>query len=117
MRRTGGRGADVAFEAVGIAPTVQTAMACLRKGGQLTLVGILAAKVEFPMQTVVTRELTVNSSYISCGEYPACLDLMARGAIDVDPLISAVAPLADGPSLVPAAARGNEGLMKVILEP
>ena len=58
MRRTGGRGADVAIEAVGIAPTVQTAAACLRKGGQLTLVGLLAAKVELPMQAIVTRELT-----------------------------------------------------------
>ena len=42
FRRTGGRGADLAFEAVGIATTVQLAMACIRKGGQLTLVGNLA---------------------------------------------------------------------------
>jgi L-iditol 2-dehydrogenase len=117
MRRSGGRGADVALEAVGIAPTVQTALACLRKGGQLTLVGLLAAKVELPMQTIVTRELTVNSSYISCGEYPACLDLMARGAIDVQPLISAVAPLADGAKWFERLHAGNEGLIKVILEP
>jgi L-iditol 2-dehydrogenase len=117
MRRTGGRGADVSFEAVGIAPTVQTAAACLRKGGQLTLVGLLAAKVEMPIQTVVTRELTVNSSYISCGEYPACLDLMARGAINVEPLISAVAPLADGAAWFGRLHAGNEGLIKVILEP
>jgi L-iditol 2-dehydrogenase len=117
MRRTGGRGADVAIEAVGIAPTVQTGIACLRKGGRLTLVGLLAAKVELPTQTIVTRELTVDSSYISCGEYPACLDLMARRAINVEPLISGVAPLADGPAWFERLHAGNEGLMKVILEP
>ncbi len=117
MRRTDGRGADIALEAVGIAPTVQTALACLRKGGQLTLVGLLAAKVELPMQAIVTRELTVNSSYISCGEYPACLDLMARGTIDVEPLIHAVAPLADAPAWFKRLHKGNEGLIKVILEP
>jgi L-iditol 2-dehydrogenase len=117
MCRTGGRGADAAIEAVGLAPTVQTAAACLRKGGQLTLVGLLAAKVELPIQTIVTRELTVNSSYISCGEYPACLDLMARGAIDVEPMISAVAPLADGAAWFQRLQTGNEGLIKVILEP
>jgi L-iditol 2-dehydrogenase len=117
MRRTEGRGADIALEAVGIAPTVQTAVACLRKGGQLTLVGLLAAKIELPMQAIVTRELTLSSSYISCGEYPACLDLMARGTIDVEPLISAVAPLADAPAWFERLHAGNEGLIKVILEP
>ena len=117
MRRTGGRGADVSLEAVGIAPTVQTAVACLRKGGQVTLVGLLAAKVELPMQTIITRELTINSSYISCGEYPACLDLMARSAINVEPLMSAVAPLADGAAWFARLHAGNEGLIKVILEP
>jgi L-iditol 2-dehydrogenase len=117
MRRTGGRGADVALEAVGIARTVQTGVACLRKGGRLTLVGLLAEKVELPTQTIVTRELTVDSSYISCGEYPACLDLMARRTIDVEPLISAVAPLADGAKWFERLHAGNEGLIKVILEP
>jgi L-iditol 2-dehydrogenase len=117
MRRTGGRGADVSLEAVGIGPTVQLAAACLRKGGRLTLVGLLASKVELPMQTIVTRELTINSSYISCGEYPACLDLIARGTIDVEPLISAVAPLADGPAWFRRLHDGGDGLIKVILEP
>jgi L-iditol 2-dehydrogenase len=117
MQRSGGRGADVAFEAVGITPTVQLAAACLRKGGQLTLVGLLAKSVPLSMQTIITRELTVNTSYISCGEYPACLDLIARRAIDVEPLMSAVAPLADGPAWFQRLHAGNEGLIKVILEP
>lgn len=117
MQRTGGRGADVAFEAVGVGPTVEIATTCLRKGGEFTLVGILAKSVNFPIQTVVTRELTVNSSYISCGEYPACLDLIARGAINVEPMLSAVAPLADGPAWFQRLHAANEGLIKVILEP
>lgn len=117
MQRTDGRGADVALEAVGIAPTVQLAAACLRKGGQMTLVGLLAKSVSLSMQTIVTRELTINSSYISCGEYPACLELISRRTIDVDPLMSAVAPLADGPGWFQRLHAGNEGLTKVILEP
>ena len=116
MRRTGNRGADVAVEAVGIAPTVRTAMDCLRAGGQLTLVGLLAPKVDFAIQTAVVRELTVSGSYCSQGEYPACLDLMGRGVINVNPLISAVAPLADGAAWFHRLHAGNEGLMKVILE-
>lgn len=117
LRRTSDRGADAAFEVVGITPTTQTAVACLRKGGQLTIVGNLAPKVELPLQDAISRELTINMAWISCGEYPACLDLMARGMVNVAPLISATAPLADGPTWFKRLQAGKEGLMKVILQP
>jgi L-iditol 2-dehydrogenase len=117
LRRTGGRGADLAYEVVGISTTVKTAVACLRKGGQLALVGNLSPHVDLPLQAAVTRELTLHGSCASCGEYPACLDLMARGAIDVGPLISAVAPLVEGPAWFRRLKAGGEGLMKVILKP
>jgi L-iditol 2-dehydrogenase len=117
LKQTGGRGVDVAIEAVGLTPTVQTAVASLRKGGQLTLVGNFAPKVELPLQAVVTRELTLNGSCASCGEYPACLNMLAKGTIDVDSLTSAVAPLEEGPSWFKRLYEGKEALMKVILEP
>ncbi len=117
LHRTGGRGADLAMEAVGATTTVQLAMAALRKGGQLTLVGNLAAQIEFPLQAAVTREITINGSCASRGEYPACLDMIARGRIRVEPLVSAVASLNDGPQWFERLHRGGEGLMKVVLEP
>ena len=103
LRRTGGRGADLAVEVVGATATVELAMACLRKGGQLTLVGNLAPQVEFPLQAAVTREITINGSCASRGEYPACLEMIARGRVQVAPLVSAVAPLSDGPQWFAAA--------------
>ena len=117
LQRTAGRGADLAFEVVGLAPTVQTAIASLRKGGQLTLVGNLAAQVEFPLQAAVTRELNVNGSCASCGEYPDGLDLMARGTINVAPLISATAPLSAGAEWFQRLQNAKDGLLKVILKP
>lgn len=117
LRLTTGRGADVAIEAVGITPAVQLAAACLRRGGRLTLVGNLSPKVELPLQAVVTRELTLYGSCASCGEYPVCLDLLARQAVDVDPLISAIAPLEEGASWFRRLKSGDEALLKVVLEP
>ena len=114
---TGGRGADVAFEVVGITPTLELATRCLRKGGALTLVGNLAPKTEFLLQSAVTRQLTLYGSCASCGEYPACLDTMARGTINVQALISAVAPLSEGAAWFQRLYEGEPGLMKVILEP
>jgi L-iditol 2-dehydrogenase len=117
LNRTDGRGADAAIEVVGISQTIQTAIASLRKGGTLTLVGNFSPMVELPLQTVVMRELTVNGSCASCGEYPACLDLLARETILVDPLISAVVPLADGARWFQTLYKGESGLLKVVLKP
>jgi len=51
--RTSGRGADVAVEAVGATEPIQTAIAALRKGGALTLVGNIAPKIELPLQMCI----------------------------------------------------------------
>jgi L-iditol 2-dehydrogenase len=114
---TGGRGTDVAFEVVGISPTVTLATQSVRKGGTLTLVGNLAPRTDLLLQAVVTRELTLFGSCASSGEYGACLDMIARKAINVDALISAIAPLSEGASWFERLYAGEPGLMKVILEP
>jgi L-iditol 2-dehydrogenase len=66
----------------------------------------------------VTRELTVYGTCSSAGEYPLCLDLIAKGAIRVEPMISAVAPLDDGIAwFKKLSAKDGGKYMKVILRP
>jgi len=117
MEWTEGRGADSVFEAVGIPATVDLAVRSARKGGVVTLVGNVAPLVEFPLQVCVTRELSIYGSCASCGEYPACLEALAKGEIDVAPLLSAVAPLAEGPQWFQRLHQREPGLIKVILQP
>lgn len=117
LKLTDNLGADIAFEVVGITPTIKMAVAVLRKGGSLTLVGNLSPTVEWPLQAIVTREISVYGSCISCGEYPACLEMMARQTINVDALISATAPLAEGPAWFKRLYDKEPGLLKVILVP
>ncbi|PIE35760.1 galactitol-1-phosphate 5-dehydrogenase [candidate division KSB3 bacterium] len=114
---TDNRGATIAVECVGNTAAVNTAISSLRKGGSLTLVGNLASTVEFPLQAAVTRQIRIQGSCSSCGEYPACLDMIARGTIDVDVLKSQVAPLAEGASWFERLYNKEPGLMKVILVP
>ena len=115
--RTGGRGADIAVEAVGIDQTVRTAVDCVRKGGAVTLVGNVSPRVELLLQAAVTRELSLYGSAASCGEYPDCLDLMQRGTVRVEAIISAVAPLSEGATWFQRLRDGEKGLVKVILVP
>ncbi|OPZ19013.1 MAG: D-arabitol-phosphate dehydrogenase [candidate division BRC1 bacterium ADurb.BinA364] len=117
MDWTGGRGADVAFEVVGATAPLRTAIACVRKGGSVGLVGNISPGVEMPLQAVVTRQIALFGSCSSCLEYPACLNAIARGAIDVDAMMSAAAPLEEGPAWFKRLKSGEPGLMKVVLRP
>jgi L-iditol 2-dehydrogenase len=115
--RTSGRGADIAFEAVGVGAAVQTALESVRKGGRLVLVGNITPKVDLALQSAVTREIALFGSCASQGEYPACLDLIAAGKVTPDSLISAKAPLSEGASWFQRLYNREPGLMKVVLQP
>lgn len=114
---TDDQGTDIAMEVVGNTAAVNTALSSLKKGGALTMVGNLAATVDFPLQEVVTRQISVTGSCSSCGEYPACLEMIARGSINVDALMSGVAPLSEGAGWFDRLYKQEQGLMKVILQP
>jgi threonine dehydrogenase-like Zn-dependent dehydrogenase len=80
-------------------------------------VGNLKTTVDFPLQSVVTRQISLYGSCASSGEYPDCLDMIAKGKADVESFISAVAPLSEGASWFSRLYKGEAGLMKVILRP
>jgi L-iditol 2-dehydrogenase len=115
--RTAGRGADAVLEAVGSTAPIQTAIAAVRKGGVVTLIGNFSATIELPLQQVVTRQIRLQGSCASAGEYPKCIELMASGAIRVDNLISACTPLEDAAAWFDRLYRHEPNLMKVIVQP
>jgi L-iditol 2-dehydrogenase len=114
---TSGRGADVAMECVGTTAPVKLALDSVRKGGCVTLIGNVAPTVELGLQSTVTRQIRLQGSCASSGEYPESISLMSRGSIRVEPLISAVAPLEDGASWFHRLYEREPGLLKVVLEP
>jgi L-iditol 2-dehydrogenase len=117
QKRTEGRGADVALECVGITDAIGLAIESVRKGGAVTLVGNVAPKIELALQSVVSRQIRLQGSCASCGEYPECIAMMADGCIRVEPLISAVAPLEDGARWFQRLYDREPGLLKVVLAP
>ena len=117
LEGTGGRGADVAIECVGAEAPIHTAISSVRKGGSVVLVGNVSPRVALPLQEVVSRQIRLQGSCASSGEYPLVIDLMATQEIRVEPLISAVAPLSEGPLWFDRLYRREPNLMKVILRP
>ncbi|WP_113926202.1 galactitol-1-phosphate 5-dehydrogenase [Cognataquiflexum aquatile] len=114
---THNRGADVAFEAVGVSATIKMAIENVRKAATVTLVGNISPKVEIPLQAVVTREVRLQGSCAIAGEYGIVLELIEKGLVDVDSLLSATAPLEDGADWFRRLYAKEPGLNKVILQP
>lgn len=116
-RLTGGAGVDVAVEAVGRNETASAAIESVRKGGTVVLVGNISPEVTLPLQKVVTRQIRLQGSCASAGEYPQAMELLATGAIQVKPLITAIAPLHDGPQWFERLHARERNLIKVVLTP
>jgi L-iditol 2-dehydrogenase len=114
---TGGRGVDLALEAVGRTETVAAAIDCTRKGGTVALIGNIQPEVRLPLQKVVSRQIRLQGSCASSGEYPQAIDLIAAGKIVVGPLITAIAALEEGPRWFERLHAREPNLMKIILTP
>jgi L-iditol 2-dehydrogenase len=112
-----GAGVDVAMEAVGVQATVALAISSVRKGGTVVLVGNVSPEVTIPLQTVVTRQLRLQGSCASAGEYPKAIELVTNHDIRVQPLITAVAPLEEGPRWFERLHAREPNLMKIVLTP
>jgi len=114
---TNGIGVDTVAEAVGRTESIATSIDSVRKGGTVILVGNITPEVKIHLQKVVSRQLHLQGSCASAGEYPRAIELMSKGEIRVKPLITAVAPLAEGPRWFERLYAREPNLMKVVLTP
>lgn len=117
LTQTNGVGVDIAVEAVGKTESVQAAIDNVRKGGSAVLVGNISPQVSLPLQKVVTREIRLQGSCASAGDYPRAIELVSSGTIRVKPLITATAPLDDGPQWFERLYAREPNLMKIVLTP
>lgn len=89
---TGGRGVDVAFEALGRPETFVQAVESVRDGGRAVMVGIAPAGVTAPVEItrVVRRKIQILGSYgaRTRTDVPLILNLAQRGALQLDRLVT-----------------------------
>ncbi len=113
---TGGKGADIAFEAVGMTATVQQAMSCLRPGGTCVWVGNSQKDIQIDMQASVTRELRVWGSYIyTHDEFGQALKVLLDKRIDIRPIISRIVTLPEAAAMFSTLSGPGTELVKVII--
>lgn len=112
---TGGRGVDVAFEAAGENPAVETAVESACSGGKVILVGIPADdSTTFTASTARRKGLTLKLIRRMKHTYPRSIQLVESGLVDVRALVTHRFPL-DQIHEAFAVANSRAGI-KVVVE-
>lgn len=110
------RGADVVFEVVGSGPAVETSMHAARPGGRVVLVGIPDDdRTSFTASVARRKGLTIAISRRMKEVYPRAIDLVRRGLVDADTVVTHRLPLGRVDEAFRTAA-AREGL-KVVVQP
>jgi len=106
------RSFDIAVECTGNPQGFDLARSSLRARGTMVLKSTYAGKLNLDASSLVVDEITLIGS--RCGPFTPALELLAKGLVDVQPLIQARYPLSDGMAAVERAKQ--KGVLKVLLE-
>lgn len=88
--------ADVLLECSGSVSAVAEGICSVKRAGRVVLVGMAhEGTVPLPVDVIQGRELWVTGTFRYAHTYPTAIDLVARGAVDLDGLVSRVFPLED----------------------
>ncbi|RUP32890.1 MAG: 2,3-butanediol dehydrogenase [Mycolicibacterium sp.] len=113
---TYGAGADAAFDAAGVTPAVETALACVGSRKPMVSVAIYEKPLQTPLLNLVMNESRIQGSLCYTGaDFEAVIALMAQGAYDTSGWVAQI-PIGDVVSEgFEALHAGNK--MKVLVDP
>ncbi len=119
QERTGGRGADVALEAVGHESALTSALQAVRPGGTVSVVGVYVEEAyAFPIGQAFVKGVTLRIGTCPARAYiPQLIPLLATGRLDPARLITHRLPLAQAPAGYQIFDRKEENAIKVLLRP
>ena len=82
MELTGGLGADVAFEAVGVPATFELAAELVRPGGHIANIGVHGAPATLHLEKLWIRDVTITTGLVDTYSIPDLMRLIASGRLD-----------------------------------
>jgi L-iditol 2-dehydrogenase len=88
---TDGSGADIVYECSGAGPAARMLLELVRRGGQYAQIGLFGKSVDWNLDEVCYRELSVTGSNAHVpSSWERALDLMGRGVVETERLVSEV---------------------------
>jgi alcohol dehydrogenase len=95
MELTGGLGADVAIEAVGVPQTFELCADLIRPGGRLANVGVHGKCVTLHLEKLWIRDVLITTGLVDTNTTPQLLRLIESGRLDPTVFATHRFPLAD----------------------
>lgn len=117
MKLTGGRGVDVAMDAVGLQSTREGCAHSVTRGGTALLLGLDEDVSSFDFSVVLRREVRLQCSYCYTErDFAAAFDFVCSEAADFSPWTDIV-PLEQGQSAFERLIHNPEDRLKIVLQP
>jgi alcohol dehydrogenase len=85
---TGGLGADVTIEAVGIPATFDMAVALVRPGGRVANVGVHGKPTTLHLEELWIKDVTITTGLVDTFSTPMLLSMLQAGRLDVGRIIT-----------------------------
>lgn len=111
-----GLGVDVVIDAAGVSSTLQLAMEIVRPAGQITKVGWGPQAMNFSLDPAVQKAVTIQGSFShNWPIWERMIRLLSSGQLDLDPVLSRVAPLDEWSACFDGMHQGD--YVKAVLRP
>ncbi|PWC85193.1 alcohol dehydrogenase [Azospirillum sp. TSH100] len=121
MRLTGGRGVDVAIEALGTQATFEAALRVLRPGGTLSSLGVYSGDLRLPLGPFAAGlgDHTIVTSLCPGGKerMRRLMGVVASGRVDLKPLVTHRFPLERIEEAYELFGHQRDGVLKVAITP
>ncbi|HEY8473754.1 MAG TPA: zinc-dependent alcohol dehydrogenase family protein [Natronosporangium sp.] len=85
---TGGLGADVVMEAVGVPATFELCTSLVRPGGQVANIGVHGKPATLHLEELWIRNITITTGLVDTYSTPTLLTMLAAGRLDVSQLVT-----------------------------
>jgi len=121
LEATGGRGVDVAIEALGIQTTFENCLEVLRPGGVLSSLGVYSGKLTLPLDAFAAGlgDHTVVTTLCPGGKerMRRLMNVLASGRADLRPLVTHRFKLDDIEAAYELFSSQRDGVLKVAITP
>lgn len=119
LELTGGRGVDVAIEALGLQDTFENALRSLRPGGTLSSLGVYSGKLTMPLEAIAAGlgDHKIVTTLCPGGKerMRRLMEVVASGRVDLEPLVTHRFRLDDVVDAYELFANQRDGVLKVAL--
>lgn len=115
VRLHGGTGPDLVFETAGSTVTARQTIRMVKRGGTVMIVGNVTGETPLDLQLMTNKEITLRTNFRYSNIYPAAIDAVASGRIDVGSIISRAYPLREAPRAFEDCINEKATMVKAII--